>query len=106
MSQRVKQAAKKLDTLTLDERAVSTSHASVAHVLAAAAGKDPVVSIKPQAAAKRTKSTEADREDLTAALEAAHARIAQLEEAQTLVVNRINWMIETLESLKSGKTEK
>jgi hypothetical protein len=105
MSQRVKQAVKKLETLSLDERATSNSHASVAHVLAAAAGKDPVVSIKPQAASKRAKSSDTERQDLAAALEAAHARIAQLEEAQTLVVNRINWMIETLESLKASKKD-
>jgi uncharacterized coiled-coil DUF342 family protein len=51
----------------------------------------------------RAKALERERDGLKAELEAARARIALLEESGSQVVNRINWVINSLNNL-SGKT--
>ena len=70
----------------------------------AAGATAAVASTVARPSARRTPlasiSVEQERDDLKAALEAAQERIKALEDAQTLVSNRIGWMIDTLQSLK------
>jgi hypothetical protein len=47
-------------------------------------------------AAQRLAMAEAERDRLKASLEAAEARIAELEKTRALVVNRIDWLIDSL----------
>ena len=47
-------------------------------------------------------SAEAERDALKAELAAAKVRIEALETANQQVVNRINWIIDNLQSLKDG----
>ena len=76
-----------------------------------------VASATPKTAAKRPRSAEppdsggmvaeirtlrAEKAQLAAELEAARARIAELEAARTDAINRIDWVIDSLQSL-SGK---
>ena len=51
--------------------------------------------------AGRIRMLETERDRLTAELEAAHARIAALEQAREQVLNRIDWVIDSLHSLQS-----
>jgi hypothetical protein len=55
--------------------------------LSAVAATDP---------AQRLLVVEAERDRLKARLEEAEARISELEASRTLVVNRIDWLIDTL----------
>lgn len=55
--------------------------------LSAVAVADPV---------QRLSAVEAERDRLKARLEEAEARISELEKSRTLVVNRIDWLIDTL----------
>jgi hypothetical protein len=57
--------------------------------LSAVAASDP---------AQRLVLAEAERDRLKARLDAAEARIAELEKSRTLVVNRIDWLIDSLGS--------
>lgn len=45
---------------------------------------------------QRLSAVEAERDRLKARLEEAEARISELEKSRTLVVNRIDWLIDTL----------
>jgi hypothetical protein len=47
---------------------------------------------------QRLQSVEAERDRLKMRLEEAEARIAELEKSRTLVVSRIDWLIDTLGS--------
>lgn len=47
----------------------------------------------------RARTLERERDGLRAELEAARARIAALEEARAEVVNRIDWVIDSLHNL-------
>ncbi len=47
---------------------------------------------------QRLQMVEAERDRLKERLQEAEARIAALEKARTLVVNRIDWLIDTLGS--------
>ena len=49
------------------------------------------------------RSLESERDRLTAELAEAHARIAKLEAARTQVVNRIDWVINSLQNLIEGE---
>ncbi len=55
--------------------------------LSAVAAADP---------AQRLAAVEAERDRLKARLEEAEARISELEKSRTLVVNRIDWLIDKL----------
>ena len=57
--------------------------------LSSVAGPDPV---------QRLQMVEAERDRLKERLQEAEARIAALENARTVVVNRIDWLIDTLGS--------
>jgi hypothetical protein len=48
--------------------------------------------------AQRLQMVEAERDRLKERLQEAEARIAALEKARTLVVNRIDWLIDSLDS--------
>jgi hypothetical protein len=62
-----------------------------------AARKDQVSAAVPMSdAAQRLAIVEAERDRLKASLEAAEARIAELEKTRALVVNRIDWLIDSL----------
>jgi hypothetical protein len=50
-------------------------------------------------AAQRMKALERERDGLKVELEAARARIAVLEESRSQVVNRIDWVIDSLHNL-------
>jgi predicted RNase H-like nuclease (RuvC/YqgF family) len=47
----------------------------------------------------RAKALERERDSLRAELEAARAHIAMLEESRSQVVNRIDWVIDSLQTL-------
>jgi hypothetical protein len=47
-------------------------------------------------ASQRLAMVEAERDRLQASLDAAEARIAELEKTRALVVNRIDWLIDSL----------
>jgi chromosome segregation ATPase len=47
----------------------------------------------------RAKALERERDGLKAEIEAARARIATLEESRSQVVNRIDWVIDSLHTL-------
>lgn len=64
---------------------------------AAAGLSDPT----PADPASRIRILEAERDRLAAELEAAKARITALEEAREQVLNRIDWVIDSLHSLTS-----
>jgi Tfp pilus assembly protein PilO len=49
--------------------------------------------------AQRLEALERERDDLKAELEIARARIAVLEETRSQVVNRIDWVIDSLHNL-------
>ena len=53
----------------------------------------------PADPATRIRTLEAERDSLTAELEAAKSRIAALEQAREQVLNRIDWVIDSLHSL-------
>jgi prefoldin subunit 5 len=48
---------------------------------------------------ERCKALERERDDLKANLEAARARITTLEESRSQIANRIDWVIDSLQSL-------
>lgn len=55
----------------------------------------------PAAPAARIRALEAERDKLAAELGAAQERIAVLEQAREQVLNRIDWVIDSLHSLTS-----
>lgn len=66
---------------------------------AAVPPRDPAIA----ALEERVKALEAERSTLTAQLSEARARIAKLEAARTQVVNRIDWVIDSLKGLVEGE---
>lgn len=62
-----------------------------------AARKDqPLAAVAAADPAQRLLAVEAERDRLKARLDEAEARISELEQSRTLVVNRIDWLIDTL----------
>jgi ribosome assembly protein YihI (activator of Der GTPase) len=62
-----------------------------------AARKDQASPAMPMTdASQRLAMVEAERDRLQASLDAAEARIAELEKTRALVVNRIDWLIDSL----------
>jgi hypothetical protein len=63
----------------------------------ASARKDqPLSAVVATDPSLRLVAVEAERDRLKARLEEAEARISELEKSRTLVVNRIDWLIDTL----------
>lgn len=56
------------------------------------------------AVSRREKSLVRERDQARRALAAAEARIAELERVQDQVVNRIDWVIDSLHNLEQGKS--
>lgn len=56
----------------------------------------PIAADGQPEAMQRVLMVEAERDGLQAKLEAAEARIAELERSRALVVNRIDWLIDKL----------
>ncbi len=73
-----------------------------AAVPAKAAARTPAAAAADSLEA-RVRSLESERDRLTAELAEAHARIAKLEAARTQVVNRIDWVIDSLQNLIEGE---
>lgn len=71
------------------KRTPSSSERKAAAGAAQASAADP---------AARLAAVEAERDRLKAALESAQGRIAELETARAAVVNRIDWLIDSLGS--------
>jgi hypothetical protein len=57
----------------------------------------------PAALEARCLALERECETLRAELEAARTRVASLEKARTEVVNRIDWIVDSLHSLKQAE---
>ena len=70
-----------------------TMTAGGAHDVAAASGDSP------SAGTDRREAIERERDSLISELEAARAQIAQLEQQHVQIVNRIDWIIESLHGL-------
>lgn len=68
---------------------------TVARAATAANGQPEAV----QRLEARAKALERERDGLKAELEAARAQIAVLEESRSQVVNRIDWVIDSLQTL-------
>lgn len=70
--------------------------------------KAPAKAVKPDASglAAELRTLRAERAQLAAELEIARARITELEAARTEAINRIDWVIDSLQSLAGKKQSK
>lgn len=99
MAPRAKEKVKRATSRTRSKTpAASKAPAApkIAAPKAAAASKRADTGAPPARLETRIKSLEQERDRLKSDLEAAHMRIAALEESRSAVANRIDWVIERL----------
>ena len=103
MAQQIKQGAKRTTARPAELISEAAKAGAKSSVRTPAGAMAPRRAAAPAPVERPVIGLEQERDSLKAALERAHARIKVLEDTQTLVTNRISWVIDTLQTLKNDE---